>query len=120
MTKEKPFSLGGQALVEGVMMRSPHFIGAAVRRADGDIEVKVERFDSILTRHRVLRLPLVRGVVALVEMMMVGVRYLNWSGQIALEGGVKPAAEADTETDIAADPPLTSDTVAAASNSPHA
>lgn len=93
MNKEKPFSLGGQALVEGVMMRSPHFIGAAVRRADGDIEVRVERFDSVLTRSPILRLPLVRGVVALVEMMMVGVRYLNWSGQIALEGG---AAKAET------------------------
>lgn len=92
MPKEKPFSLGGQALVEGVMMRSPHFIGAAVRRADGDIEVKLERFDSVLTRSPILRLPLIRGVVALVEMMMVGVRYLNWSGQIALEGGANASS----------------------------
>lgn len=91
MSKEKPFSLGGQALVEGVMMRSPHFVGAAVRRADGEIEVRVERFDSVLTRSPLLRLPLVRGMVALIEMMLVGVRYLNWSGQVALQDSARSA-----------------------------
>ena len=75
-------------------MRSPHFVGAAVRRADGEIEVRVERFDSVLTRSPLLRLPLVRGVVALVEMMLVGVRYLNWSGQMALQGNDKPETDA--------------------------
>jgi uncharacterized protein YqhQ len=89
---QKPaFSLGGQALIEGVMMRSPRFIGAAVRHSDGSIETRVERFDSILVRKPFLRLPLLRGVVALVEMMFVGVKYLKWSGDVALnESTVKP------------------------------
>ena len=93
-TSKQPFSLGGQALIEGVMMRSPHFIGAAVRRADGTIETRVERFDSVLLRHPILRAPIVRGVVALAEMMFVGARYLNWSGEVALQGeGLRSGVE---------------------------
>jgi uncharacterized protein YqhQ len=82
---QKPFHLGGQALIEGVMMRSPRFISASVRRADGRIETRVERFHSVLERSPLLRLPLVRGVVSLVEMMVVGTRFLRWSGDIAME-----------------------------------
>ena len=78
------FNLGGQALIEGVLMRSPHFVAAAVRRADGSIETRVERFDSILLRYKWLRVPLLRGSVALVEMMVLGMRYLNWSAQLAM------------------------------------
>jgi len=83
--KKPNFNLGGQALVEGVMMRSPHFIGASVRRADGTIQTRVEEFHSISARHRWMRLPFVRGVVGLIEMMMVGVRFLNWSAQVAMQ-----------------------------------
>lgn len=80
------FGLGGQALIEGVMMRSPHFIAASVRLADGSIETRVEKFEPISRRHRWLGLPFIRGTVALVEMMFVGMRFLNWSAQKALEG----------------------------------
>ncbi|MEO6909223.1 MAG: DUF1385 domain-containing protein [Abditibacteriaceae bacterium] len=79
------FQLGGQALIEGVMMRSPNFIGAAVRRKDGRIETRVDAFHSLGQRYSILAIPLIRGMVALVEMMMVGMRYLNWSGNLALE-----------------------------------
>ena len=89
------FNMGGQALIEGVLMRSPHFVGAAVRRADGSIETRVQRFDSILLRHKWLRLPFLRGSVALVEMMILGMRYLNWSAQLAMmDSEVPPAAKA--------------------------
>jgi uncharacterized protein YqhQ len=95
------FNLGGQALIEGVLMRSPHFVAAAVRRADGSIETRVERFDSILLRWKWLRVPFLRGSVALVEMMILGMRYLNWSAQLAmLDSEVPPQttnALAETE-----------------------
>lgn len=78
------FNLGGQALIEGVLMRSPNFVAAAVRRADGSIDTRVERFESILQRHKWLRLPFLRGSVALIEMMVLGMRYLNWSAQLAM------------------------------------
>ncbi len=79
------FHLGGQALIEGVMMRSPHYIAASVRRADGTIETRVEEFHSILQRHRWMQIPFVRGSVALIEMMVMGTRFLNWSGQVAMQ-----------------------------------
>jgi uncharacterized protein YqhQ len=79
------FQLGGQALIEGVMMRSPNFISAAVRRRDGSIETRVDAFHALGQKYAVLAIPLIRGMVALVEMMTVGMRYLNWSGNLALE-----------------------------------
>src|SRR5262245_11184832 len=86
------FQLGGQALIEGVMMRSPHFVGAAVRRADGSITTRVEPVRSVLQRHRLLNVPLLRGVIALFEMLALGMRYLNWSSNLALESDTKPEA----------------------------
>ncbi len=82
---QKPaFHLGGQALIEGVMMRSPHFIAASVRRADGRIETRVERFHSVLEKSKLYRLPFVRGVIALVEMMVVGSKFLRWSSDLIM------------------------------------
>ena len=95
--REKPaFHLGGQALIEGVMMRSPRFVAASVRRADGGITTRVEPFDSILARSKVLRLPLIRGFVALLEMMLVGTRLLRWSADVALQSEAGKSADAST------------------------
>ena len=77
--------LGGQALVEGVMMRSPKYVGAAVRRADGQIETRVERFEPIARRIPFFGWPFVRGIVGMVEMVSLGSRYLNWSSELALQ-----------------------------------
>lgn len=79
------FQLGGQALVEGVMMRGPTHVGAAVRRADGTIQTRVEPFTSILRKKPFLNVPFFRGVIALFEMMALGMGYLNWSSNLALE-----------------------------------
>ena len=79
------FQLGGQALIEGVMMRGPTHVGAAVRRADGTIQTRVEPFTSILKKYPVLNAPLIRGLFALLEMMRLGMGYLNWSSNLALE-----------------------------------
>ena len=78
------FNLGGQAIIEGVMMRSPRFIGAAIRRGNGQIETRVERFHSVLEKIPFFRLPFVRGVVGLFEMMFVGTKWLRWSGDLAM------------------------------------
>ena len=79
------FQLGGQALIEGVMMRGPSHVGAAVRRADGTIQTRVEPFDSILKKKPFLNIFLLRGIFALVEMMRLGTDYLRWSSGLALE-----------------------------------
>jgi uncharacterized protein YqhQ len=82
--KKQQFQLGGQALVEGVMMRSPRFVAAAVRRANGDIETRLEEFQSIFKKHKWLNVPLLRGTIALFEMLLLGSRYLKWSSDKAM------------------------------------
>jgi len=84
-TKKPQFQLGGQALIEGVMMRGPSHVGAAVRRGDGSIETRVERFTSILKKRPYLNIFMLRGIFALIEMMALGMNYLNWSSSLALE-----------------------------------
>jgi uncharacterized protein YqhQ len=69
--------IGGQALIEGVMMRSPHAFAAVVRRRDGSLLVWEEPMKDL--RKGVLALPLVRGVMALVEALKLGSRALRFS-----------------------------------------
>lgn len=77
--------VGGQAVIEGVMMRGPGMIATAVRRSNGTIAVKKERYVSLAEKNRLLKLPLLRGAVGLIEMMVIGVRSLNFSAEIAME-----------------------------------
>jgi uncharacterized protein YqhQ len=69
--------IGGQALIEGVMMRSPHAFAAVVRRRDGSLLVREEPMQDL--RRGPLAFPLVRGVVALVEALKLGSRALRFS-----------------------------------------
>jgi uncharacterized protein YqhQ len=71
--------IGGQALVEGVMMKSRHYVAAAARRPDGTIARVRERFVSAAEKSWFFRLPLVRGAVVLFEMLVLGLRMLEWS-----------------------------------------
>ncbi len=87
------FQLGGQALIEGVMMRGPTHVGAAVRRSDGTIQSRVEPFDSILKRRPFLNIPFARGIIALFEMLALGMGYLNWSSELALQDEGKAKAD---------------------------
>ncbi len=90
--------MGGQALVEGVMIRSPHYISAAVRKKDGSIAVKKERFRSLIERIRILKLPILRGVVNLFEMLAYGMKMLDYSIQVSFaeEGEEMPAPPSKT------------------------
>lgn len=76
---------GGQAVIEGVMMRGPHRLAVAIRRPAGDIVVEAQPFSSWASRYRLLRLPFFRGVVALVESLVLGIKYLSFSAELALE-----------------------------------
>lgn len=70
---------GGQAVIEGVMMRGPSRLAIAVRRPDGEIAIHQEEVKSVLQRHPILRLPILRGMVALVETMAMGISALMFS-----------------------------------------
>ncbi len=75
--------IGGQAVIEGVMMRGLHGVGVAVRAPEGDIRIKQESLVSWRTRYPILKVPFIRGVGALVESMSVGIRMLNYSASVA-------------------------------------
>ena len=79
--------VGGQAVLEGVMMRGVSTWAVAVRKPDGSIEISSHPLVSWLKRHRALRLPLVRGVVALVESLNIGLKALGISTNAQLEEG---------------------------------
>jgi uncharacterized protein YqhQ len=74
-------SIGGQALIEGVMMRGPKLISIAVRKPDGDIELKIDKLNTLAMRYKIFKLPFLRGVVALVEAMMIGTKALMYSAE---------------------------------------
>src|SRR5581483_10969822 len=78
-------AVGGQAVLEGVMMRSPGNWAVAVRKPDGEIAQVCRRIESPMARHRLLRLPVVRGVVALGESLAIGFRALAISANYAAQ-----------------------------------
>ncbi len=80
------FAYGGQALLEGVLMRGRDAIGVAVRGPDGRIFVAQEPLASLLHRNRFARAPFFRGLVVLYETLVVGTRWLMRSGSIAAAG----------------------------------
>ena len=75
--------VGGQAVIEGVMMRSPTRVAVAVRRPGGEIALMERPFASITRRHRLLGLPIVRGAVGLFETLTLGIAALNFSADEA-------------------------------------
>lgn len=82
--------LGGQAVIEGVMMRFGSSVATAVRRADGSIVLRKERFKSLSERYAWVKLPILRGAVGLIEMLAVGISTLNFSAEIAMEDEAAP------------------------------
>src|SRR5437879_1583192 len=88
-------AIGGQAVLEGVMMRGPRNWAVAVRKPDGQIAQVAREIDPLMARHWTLRLPVVRGVVALGESLAIGFRALsvsaNYAAQEEREGDAEPA-----------------------------
>jgi uncharacterized protein YqhQ len=83
--EEKIMPIGGQAVIEGVMMRSPKRIATAIRRASGEIEVKIDEYTSFIHRKGYLNIPIVRGAITLIEVMILGIKTLQWSADKAME-----------------------------------
>jgi uncharacterized protein YqhQ len=79
------YSYGGQALIEGVMMRGRDAVAVALRHPDGRIVCQAERLDTGFHRNRVSRWPFVRGLVILYETLVVGTRWLMRSASLQVE-----------------------------------
>ncbi len=92
MTKEDPV-IGGQAVIEGVMMRSPKFLTIALRKPDGDILVRKDPYIAITKRNRWLNIPILRGAIVLVESMYLGIKALTFSADQAMEEKVMEATD---------------------------
>ena len=87
MKKEKTINprlgkVGGAAVLEGVMMRAGDFCAVTCRREDGTPVVKEKKFTSVREKHKLLRLPLIRGVVAFVESLILSYSCLAASAEI--------------------------------------
>ena len=77
--EQKKTSIGGSALMEGVMMRGPSKMGMAVRKSDGEIELKVT--DIKINKSIWKKIPVIRGMVSFVESMVASMRALMWSAE---------------------------------------
>ena len=77
-------NVGGQAIIEGIMMRSPHSLAIAIRRASGEIVVTERPWESIWSRLKFLRLPFLRGSIVLIEALVNGIQALYFSAHHAM------------------------------------
>ncbi len=84
MPDEPKFFYGGQAVIEGVMIRGRNHFSLAVRRQDGSIERRCEPLSTLYTG-RIRKFPLIRGVLALVETMVLGIKALQMSANMAVQ-----------------------------------
>ena len=84
MSANQPHTYGGQAVIEGVMIRGQRNIAIAVRRPDGSIALKRQPLTPIFTG-KLRRIPLARGVIAMAETLTLGMRALTYSANVAAE-----------------------------------
>lgn len=85
--------IGGQAVIEGVMMRSLTGYSVAVRQPDGGVAIRKDRLTSITSKYKVLKTPVIRGSVMLIQSLILGIRALNYSASVSTSG-----AEGEEET----------------------
>jgi len=84
--KEEPsLAFGGQALIEGVMIRSKKHMVICVRQPNDEILTKVEETKSVSERHKILRLPFLRGIIALFETLYLGIKSIYFSANASLQ-----------------------------------
>ena len=76
-------NVGGQAVIEGVMMRSPEKVSTSLRLPDGEIVTRTDDFISLTRKNKALGKPIIRGVVSFFEMLVLGIKTLNYSAEVA-------------------------------------
>src|SRR5258708_35400291 len=77
--------IGGQAVIEGVMMRSLSGYSVAVRQPNGEVAIKKDKLVSITAKYPFLKFPVLRGSVVLIQSLILGMRALNYSASVATE-----------------------------------
>lgn len=97
--REDQIVVGGQAVIEGVMMRAPHSYAVAVRKPNGEIVYKSELLPALSVKYPILKLPVLRGSAVLIQSMVLGVKALNFSANVAFH-----EAETDSSEDQKSEP----------------
>jgi uncharacterized protein YqhQ len=95
--REDQIIVGGQAVIEGVMMRAPHSYAVAVRRPDGQIVSKSERLPVLAEKYPLLKLPVLRGSAVLIQSMVLGIKALNFSANVVFHEGEKESKAEEPE-----------------------
>ena len=93
---EETTLVGGQAVLEGVMMRSPHAWGICIRRPDGSLATHSEPLEKLSDKHKWMAWPFVRGIMTLGNAMALGFRALRYSANVQLDQ-LSPEEEKKTE-----------------------
>lgn len=101
MSAQQPASYGGQALIEGVMMRGRHKVAVAVRNPKGRVVVYEQALNPTIYRGPISQLPFVRGLTMLWDALGIGIRALLWSAEVAM-GEDEPPFDRPLDTGTAA------------------
>ena len=83
----KSSGIGGQAVMEGIMMRNGSEYSVAVRKENGEIEVKKETYKGVGSKCKLFRLPFIRGIFSFVDSLVPGMKSLNYSASLFMEDG---------------------------------
>lgn len=87
----KKTSVGGQAVIEGVMMRGTKGLATAVRLSNGTIEIKKQNYESFSKKNKIFSLPIIRGFVSLIESLIIGMKSLEFSASFFEEEEEEPS-----------------------------
>lgn len=88
----KKTNVGGQAVIEGVMMKSENRLAVAVRKQNGEIELEKKQTESVLNKYKIDKIPFLRGGLILLETMVEGIKALNFSAQFFEEEEVEKSS----------------------------
>ena len=83
----KSSGIGGQAVMEGIMMRNGSEYSVAVRKENGEIDVKKETYKGVGSKCKLFRLPFIRGIFSFVDSLVLGMKSLNYSASLFMEDG---------------------------------
>ncbi|MCR5748011.1 MAG: DUF1385 domain-containing protein [Lachnospiraceae bacterium] len=89
--------IGGQAVMEGVMMRNKDDYAVAVRRADGEIVVKKGEYHGVIGNKTLYKIPVIRGILSFVDSLVLGMSTLNFSSDVYMQGEEEMNKTADEE-----------------------
>ncbi len=81
----KKTTIGGQALIEGIMMLGPDKSAIAIRKASGEIDLKVEPLKTLRSRFKIFRIPFLRGIIGMFDSMRLGFSAINYSASFAID-----------------------------------